>query len=114
MLRERARGYPKIPARSCWQELLVSFFVWLARKISPHKKRGSTSSIATWIDLIVVMTDGCVDRENQKGYAAAVAPDLYQGTVDGGRGPDFSLAEGGGIEGRVVNGQGEGIPDVEI
>ncbi|MEJ2692929.1 MAG: hypothetical protein P8166_07650 [Candidatus Thiodiazotropha sp.] len=55
-----------------------------------------------------------MDRENQKDYAAAVAPDLYQGTIDGGRGPDFSLAEGGDIEGRVVNGQGEGIPDVEI
>jgi len=47
-------------------------------------------------------------------YEAQYAPDLYQATIAGVRGPDFTLAEGGCIQGRIVNEQGAGIPDVEV
>ncbi|MCG7932564.1 MAG: carboxypeptidase-like regulatory domain-containing protein [Candidatus Thiodiazotropha lotti] len=47
-------------------------------------------------------------------YVATIAPGLYQATIPGVRGPDFALAEGGCIRGRVVNDQGEGIPGVRI
>ncbi len=47
-------------------------------------------------------------------YSATIAPGLYQATIQGVRGPDFALEEGGCIRGRVVNEQGEGIPGVMI
>lgn len=51
---------------------------------------------------------------NGTQYAIQYAPDFYQATLQGVRGPDFNLAEGGCIQGRIVNEQGEGIPNVEI
>jgi hypothetical protein len=47
-------------------------------------------------------------------YAIQYAPDLYQATLQGTHGPDFTLFEGGCIQGRIVNDQGIGIPDVEV
>ncbi len=47
-------------------------------------------------------------------YEAQYAPELYQATLAGVRGPDFTLAEGGCIQGRIVNDQGAGIPGVEV
>ncbi len=47
-------------------------------------------------------------------YAAQYAPDLYQATLAGMRGPDFTLAEGGCIQGRIVTEQDDGIPGVEV
>jgi hypothetical protein len=51
---------------------------------------------------------------DQTFYAAAVAPDLYQATIEGAHGPDFALNEGGCVSGRVVNELGVGVPNVEI
>jgi len=51
---------------------------------------------------------------NGKTYETKVAPNLYQATLTGTRGPDFLLNEGGKIQGRVVNEVGYGIPGVEI
>jgi hypothetical protein len=47
-------------------------------------------------------------------YAAQYAPDLYQATIQGVHGPDFALAEGGCVQGRIINDQGKGIPNVEV
>lgn len=47
-------------------------------------------------------------------YEAQYAPGLYQATIQGVHGPDFTLAEGGCIQGRIVNEQGEGIPNIEV
>ncbi len=47
-------------------------------------------------------------------YAVQYAAGFYQSTLQGVHGPDFSLPEAGCIHGRIVNEQGEGIPNVEI
>ncbi|MGD8568086.1 MAG: carboxypeptidase regulatory-like domain-containing protein [Gammaproteobacteria bacterium] len=47
-------------------------------------------------------------------FEAQRAPIRYSAALGGTSGPDFTLAEGGCIEGRIVNDQGVGVPQVEI
>ncbi len=63
---------------------------------------------------VVSTNDGPLYTPGLAGYEAAIAPGLYQATIQGTRGPDFTLAGGGCITGRVVNEQGAGIPGVEV
>ncbi len=64
---------------------------------------------------VVSTRDGYLGtRPDITAYAATIDPGLYQATIQGARGPDFALSEGGCIRGRVVNEQGEGIPGVMI
>ncbi|MEJ2454173.1 MAG: carboxypeptidase-like regulatory domain-containing protein [Candidatus Thiodiazotropha sp.] len=68
-------------------------------------------------EFYVLVTRGAVlniDTPDPTIYTAEIAPGLYQVTIQGARGPDFALTEGGCISGRVVNEQGVGVQDVEV
>uniref|UniRef100_UPI003D12C7FA carboxypeptidase-like regulatory domain-containing protein n=1 Tax=Sedimenticola sp. TaxID=1940285 RepID=UPI003D12C7FA len=68
-------------------------------------------------EFYVLVTRGAVlniDTPDPTIYTAAIAPGLYQVTIEGARGPDFALTEGGCISGRVVSELGVGVEDVEV